>query len=216
MSERLIQIASSNPGKLAEIMLGVELWRRRKFQLPADRFDAQFELLPDFSHLPQCIEDADTFAGNARKKALHYSRLTKSPGAWVLSDDSGLVVDALGGAPGIFSARYAGPHATDQQNNEKLLGELRATPEEERTACFVCVLALASKGTLIDEFSGEAPGLIVESARGTKGYGYDPLFLDIFSNKTYAELTAEEKMTRSHRGEALFALLDWLASKPRP
>ena len=144
---------------------------------------------------------------------MHYCRLNKSPRVWVLADDSGLVVDALGGAPGIFSARYAGPNATDADNNEKLLRELNAVPAERRTAGFVCALALADKDALVAEFSGTALGLILEATIGSNGFGYDPLFFDPLSGKSYAEMTAAEKLDRSHRGQALDALLDWLATQ---
>ena len=206
MSSRLITVASSNRGKLAEIMLGVEIWRRAKGRV----LDFQIELMPNFASLPRCEETEDTFAGNARKKALHYARFGAQPDAWILADDSGLVVDALGGAPGVISARYAGLNAKDAENNRKLLAELSGVPTARRTARFVCVLALAGGSGIIKEFSGTAEGLTLEAARGASGFGYDPLFLDVSSNKTYAELTAEEKMMRSHRGKALFALLDWL------
>lgn len=207
----LIYVASSNAGKLTEIMLGVELWQRHRKEMPGARLACTIELLPGFALLPRCAEDADTFAGNARKKALYYSRLTKSPRAWVLADDSGLVVDALDGAPGIYSARYAGPNATDADNNHMLIDALRDVPPPRRTARFVCALALANEDAVVAEFSGVAEGAILDTPRGTHGFGYDPLFLDPLSGKTYAELTAEEKLERSHRGQALFALLDWLA-----
>lgn len=230
MSIQLIQVASGNAGKLGEIMLGVELWRRQKLL----RLDATIELLPGFALLPKCIEDAASYAGNARKKALHYFQhsaqhlgrhaplawLAQSgPAPWVLADDSGLVVDALAGAPGVYSARYAGPNATDADNNQKLLRELTGVPPERRTARFVCALALAAGDAIIAEFSGTAEGRIItagnsgDAPRGAHGFGYDPLFLDAAHSKTYAELTAEEKLQRSHRGHALFALLDWLAQR---
>lgn len=211
MSERLIQVASSNPGKLAEIMQGVEIWRRETGR----RLDARIELLPHFAELPPCDENAGSFPGNARKKALHYTQHSLerggAPHALVLADDSGLVVDALGGKPGIFSARYAGPNATDAENNARLLRDLAGVKPERRTARFVCVLVLADSQGLREEFSGVAPGLILEEPRGGNGFGYDPLFLDPATGHTFAELTREEKLMRSHRGKALFEFLEWLA-----
>lgn len=207
MSECVIQVASGNPGKLAEILRGVALWRRETGR----RLDARFELLPGFAGLARCDESADSFSGNARQKALYYARFRSQPGALVLSDDSGLVVDALGGGPGIFSARYAGPTATDAENNARLLRDLAGVKSERRTARFVCVLALANAAGLQEEFSGVAQGLILEEPRGAQGFGYDPLFLDPATGRTFAELSAEEKLARSHRGRALFSLLEWLA-----
>ena len=148
-----------------------------------------------------------TFADNARKKALHYSRFTDGS---VLADDSGLAVDALRGAPGIKSRRFAGPAATDADNNVKLLGLLSAVPAAKRTARFVCELVLARGGELRAQFRGVAEGLILSEPRGEGGFGYDPLFLDPETGKTFAELLPEEKLARSHRGRAFRALLDWL------
>lgn len=213
MSGRVIQVASGNPGKLAEIMLGVELWQRETGR----RLDSRIELLPHFAELPQCEESADSFTGNARKKALHYAQHSQQRGgsshALVLADDSGLIVDALGGKPGIFSARYAGPHATDADNNARLLRDLGGVRPERRTARFVCVLALADAEELKAEFSGVAAGVILEAPHGAHGFGYDPLFLDPVKARTFAELSAEEKLFRSHRGKALFSFLEWLAGE---
>jgi XTP/dITP diphosphohydrolase len=209
MSQRLIQVASSNQGKLAEIMLGVELWQRARGR----KLSSTIELLPGFAGLPRCEETESTFAGNARKKAKHYRQLAADPTTWVLADDSGLVVDSLDGVPGVFSARFAGPNASDAENNRKLLQELAGVTTQRRTARFVCALAIADCDHVAAEFSGTSEGIILEAARGTHGFGYDPLFLDTSSGKAYAELSAEEKMARSHRGKALFALLDWLATQ---
>lgn len=151
-----------------------------------------------------CAEDAPTYAGNAQKKALHYSRFTDG---LVLADDSGLEVDALRGAPGIKSRRFAGPTATDADNNAKLLTLLGTVPAAKRTARFVCELALARRGKLLAQFRGVAEGLILSAPRGEGGFGYDPLFLDPDSAKTFSELLPEEKLARSHRGRAFRALL---------
>ena len=158
--------------------------------------------------LPPCVEDGESFAANAQKKALYYSRFVSG---LVLGDDSGLEVDSLGGAPGVLSRRFAGPDATDAENNAKLLRQLLGFPIAQRTARFVCVLALARSGQTFAQFEGLARGLILESPRGTNGFGYDPLFLDPQSNRSFAEFSPEEKLQRSHRGQALRALLEWLA-----
>jgi XTP/dITP diphosphohydrolase len=199
-------IASSNPGKIAEVQLGVRLWEPAS--APSEPWSV--EPIPGFFRLPACEEDGLTFAENARKKALHYSRFTDG---LVVADDSGLEVDALRGAPGIKSHRFAGPAATDADNNAKLLTLLSAVPPAERTARFVCELALARRGELLAQFRGVAEGLILNAPRGEGGFGYDPLFLDPESEKTFAALSPEEKLARSHRGRALRALLDWLAAR---
>ncbi|MGH9786314.1 MAG: non-canonical purine NTP pyrophosphatase, partial [Terriglobia bacterium] len=205
----LLWIASSNPGKIAEVQLGVRLWQPAA--APSEPTELwTVEPIPRFTRLPPCEEDALTFAENARKKALHYSRFADG---LVLADDSGLEVDALRGAPGIKSRRFAGPVATDADNNAKLLALLGDVPAAKRTARFVCELALARRGELLAQFRGVAEGLILNASRGEGGFGYDPLFLDPQSEKTFAELSPEEKLARSHRGRALRALLDWLATQ---
>ena len=171
----------------------------------------EIDLLPGFNSLPSCEEDADTFAGNAVKKALHYSQL--APG-YVLADDSGIEVDFLHGAPGIYSRRFAGPTATDAENNSKLLRELQGVMHPQRTARFVCELALAMNQQIVAQFRGAAEGVILESPRGEAGFGYDPLFLDPVTGKTFAELSPEAKLERSHRGRAIQLMLAWLAAHP--
>ena len=168
------------------------------------------ESISNIFRLPPCVEDAPTFAGNAEKKALHYSRFTDD---LVFSDDSGLEVDALRGAPGIKSRRFAGPGAKDADNRAKLLSLLGGVPASKRSARFVCALAVARKGTLVAQFSAVSEGSILMTPRGEGGFGYDPLFLDPETQKTYAELSSEEKLARSHRGRALRELLDWLANQ---
>ena len=172
-------------------------------------FPWSFELLPGINRLPTCIEDGDSFAANAEKKALHYSRFVRGV---ALADDSGIEVDALGGAPGVYSARYAGPQAADAENNAKLLEQMQGVPAAKRTARFVCELALAQQGQLLARFRGVAEGILLEAPQGSGGFGYDPLFFDPEINRAFAELTPEEKLRRSHRGKALRALLDWLAA----
>lgn len=199
-----LQIATSSSGKLREFRAAIERWVRLHSSSPA----LEIALLPGFSTLPSCEEDADTFTGNAIKKALHYSQL--APG-YILADDSGLEVDFLRGAPGIYSRRFAGSNATDEENNSKLLRELKGVLPPQRTARFVCELALALNQQIIAQFRGAAEGLILESPRGEAGFGYDPLFLDPVTGKTFAELSAEAKLERSHRGRAIQSMLAWLS-----
>jgi XTP/dITP diphosphohydrolase len=157
-------------------------------------------VLDDFETTLDVVEDADSFAGNARKKA---SEMAREVGHWVLADDSGLTVDALGGAPGIFSARYAGGHGEDFANNAKLLDALSGTPGERRGAAFVCALALADPtGAIRLEASGSCRGRITDEARGSSGFGYDPLFLIREYHKTFGELSPLVKHQLSHRSRA--------------
>jgi XTP/dITP diphosphohydrolase len=185
-------LASSNPGKLAEYL---ELARGSGVTV---------ELLPRFAEFPTFEESAPTFAENSAGKALHYSRFADEA---VLTDDSGLVVPALGGAPGVYSARYAGPGATDVDRVEKLLREMRGKVGAERLARFVCVTAVAKAGRAIAVVSDLAHGAITEEPRGAGGFGYDPVFLFEELGRTYAELTRDEKNTYSHRGKSFSKLL---------
>ncbi|HEV2494398.1 MAG TPA: RdgB/HAM1 family non-canonical purine NTP pyrophosphatase [Terriglobia bacterium] len=194
---RTLYLASSNPGKV------------REFTTAAAESGVSVEPLPGIDGLPPCLEDGATFEANARKKAAHYSAYT---GALVFADDSGLCVDALGSAPGVRSARYAGPHADDTANNRKLLTEMRGLTGPQRKAHYVCAIALAQRGRVLVTTQGRVDGLILESPRGAGGFGYDPLFLYLPLGKTFAELTADEKFGISHRGEAFRRLLDYLAT----
>lgn len=169
------------------------------------------DLLPRFSELPSFAETAPTFAENAAGKALHYSRYAELP---VMADDSGLVVDALGGAPGVHSARYAGANATDAERIAKLLGELRSRHASDRRARFVCVAALAERGRVTGVFSDSVEGEILEAPRGEDGFGYDPIFWVPALGKTFAEISGDEKNLHSHRGKAFRKLLEFLASVP--
>jgi XTP/dITP diphosphohydrolase len=171
--------------------------------------------IPNFSSLPPVVEDGATFEANARKKAEAYSLAV--PGQLVLADDSGLEVDALGGAPGVHSARYttAETHTLDsnikdEANNARVLRELKGIPAEKRTARFVCALAAARDGRTIKTFYGVVEGTILDAPRGHNGFGYDPLFYFPQIGKTLAELTAVEKSRYSHRGAAFRQFLDWL------
>lgn len=163
----------------------------------------------DIGGIPPVEEDAPTFTGNAAKKAESAARACAM---WALADDSGLEVDALGGAPGVRSARYAGKHGDDAANNARLLAELGGLPPEHRGARFVCTLALASPdGQVTAVFEGDVRGRILDAPQGSNGFGYDPLFLFTeegfaVTGRVFAELSAEEKSSVSHRGRALRAL----------
>jgi XTP/dITP diphosphohydrolase len=215
MTSRTILLATSNPGKL------------RDFAGAAAPFGIAIANIPHFSSLPEVVEDGTTFEENARKKAESYSRAV--PGKLVLSDDSGLEIDALGGAPGVYSARYAARdsqkddpqndalhthtadrNTDDEANNARVLRELEGIPEQKRTARFVCVLAVARDGRTLHTFRGTAEGVILDAPRGKNGFGYDPLFLFPAIRKTFAQLDAEEKSRYSHRGAAFRKLLQWM------
>ncbi len=196
-----LYLASSNPGKLAEF--------RALAAASASPVAVELALLPDVESLPAFEESAPTFAENAAGKALHYSRLQEG---LVFADDSGLVVPALGGAPGVHSARYAGADATNSQRIEKLLGELRGKTGEERSAHFVCAIALAKRGRALAIVTDRADGQILEAPRGSGGFGYDPVFYFPAARKTFAELSAEEKNRHSHRGKAFRKFLVALSS----
>ena len=171
-----------------------------------------FERIVDLSEYPEFeppIEDGDTFAENSAIKALAVSR--KMLEAFVLSDDSGLEVDALGGAPGIYSARYAGEAATDADNREKLLHELGETPK--RTGRFRCVVSVANGGVVLKQFDGTIEGHITQEVSGDGGFGYDPVFIPEGEEQTFAELPAEVKNSMSHRGRAIEQFREWLVSE---
>lgn len=208
MKPRTVLIATSNAGKL------------RDFAGAAGNHGITVEGIPGFSSLPPVVEDGLTFEANARKKAEEYSRTF--PGELVLADDSGLEVDALGGAPGAHSARYAAdePHAVesntdDEANNARVLRELISVPPQKRGARFVCVIAAARDGQTLATFRGTAEGVVLDAPRGTNGFGYDPLFYLPQIGKTFAELSAEEKSNYSHRGAAFRAFLEWYRSIAR-
>lgn len=152
----------------------------------------------DFPDLPGVVEDGDTLEANAIKKAVEIAKATN---CWAMADDSGLEVDALAGAPGIYSARYAGEHCSYSDNNEKLLREL--ADKLDRSAQFRTVIALSDPAGNVKTVSGECPGLIIEELRGTNGFGYDPLFVPDGYSKTFAELDSEIKNRISHRANAL-------------
>jgi len=197
-----VLIATSNAGKL------------RDFAGAAALFGIEVATIPNFASLPTVVEDGRTFEENARKKAESYSH--EVPGEMVLADDSGLEVDALKGAPGVHSARYAAdaPHlmdnnTDDEANNTRLLRELKDVPPDKRTGRFVCVIAVARDGQTLQVFRGEVEGTILNRPRGTNGFGYDPLFYFPPIQKSFAELTPEEKAQYSHRGAAFRQFLAW-------
>ena len=207
---RKILIATSNSGKL------------RDFAGAAVQHGVEIAGIPGFSSLLAVVEDGLTFEANARKKAEEYSRY--APGGMVVADDSGLEIDALNGAPGVHSARYAAPdlqnkephqadaNTDDNANNARVLRKLQGVPPDQRTARFVCVLAAARDGKTLATFRGTAEGIILNAPRGANGFGYDPLFYFPQIKKTFAELTAEEKSRCSHRGAAFRHLLEWIST----
>ena len=198
-----IWIATSNQGKL------------RDFAASAGAVAGlEIATIPNFSSLPPVVEDGLTFEANARKKAEIYSGYAS--GELVLADDSGLEVDALNGDPGVHSARYAadaphlaGSNTDDEANNQKLIRALLAIPAEKRTGRFICVIAAARGGKTLGTFRGTAEGVILEHPRGSNGFGYDPLFYFPQIEKSFAELSAEQKALYSHRGSAFRQFLQW-------
>lgn len=189
-----ILVATTNPGKIAEIRALLDL-------------DVEWLGLSDFKGIVEIKEDGATFAENARKKALGYAKAT---GLWTIADDSGLVVDALGGEPGVKSARFSGAKQKgddrtliDHRNIAKVLELLKGVPVKKRTARFVCCLCLASPERILIETEGELQGLITDKEIGENGFGYDPIFFVAHLNKTVAQLTKEEKNAISHRGNAI-------------
>jgi len=176
--------------------------QHKKRELEAMLADLELEILTldDIPNLPEIIEDGASFAENATKKARETAALTHIT---CLADDSGLSVDALGGKPGVYSARFAGPDANDDRNNEKLLGLMEVVPDEERTAAFVCAIALADTDGNTAVVEGSCPGRIIREKAGAGGFGYDPLFVPEGYTLTFAQLDAEEKNRISHRGRAL-------------
>jgi len=202
MAMRRVFIATSNAGKL------------RDFAAASAEYGVEIAPVSQFDDLPPVIEDGATFEANARKKAEHYSRVVG--GEMVLADDSGLAVDALGGAPGVHSARYAaGPeqaNSSDAANNARLLRALQMIEDGRRTAQFVSAIAAARDGRTLAVFRGEALGQILHQPRGAGGFGYDPLFYFPSLGKTFAELTPEEKAAVSHRGAAFRKFLEWYRS----
>ena len=189
--------ATGNAGKLREFQMAA-----------AGRADVEIAPLPGFAQIPACVETGWTFEENAILKARYYGRLAKG---LVFADDSGLEVDAVGGAPGVLSARFAGLRATDQANNRLLLETLAGV--QPRTARFVCAIALVEGDQVQGVFHGAVPGLIAEEPRGSEGFGYDPLFFHPPFGCTFGEVSAERKLEVSHRGQALRAMLEFVLGR---
>ncbi len=188
--------ATTNPGKLREFRMALGWFVRSGIAAGLDS--------------GPCEETGATFEENAIQKALYYS---KHCDGYLFVDDSGIEVDALGGAPGVYSARFAGPDATDESNNRLLLDRMRGV--EDRTARFVCVVALAKSGELVRTFRGEVEGRLTEEPRGPNGFGYDPLFYYPPFGCTFGEAPLERKMEVSHRARALaLAMAEWLTTHP--
>lgn len=188
-------VATANRGKFFELQ-----------RMLRDCVDTLYSM-EDYPGLPPVEEDGATFEENAIKKARSAARITGKP---AIADDSGLLVDALGGRPGVFSARFAGEHATDSDNNEKLLKELAGIPSQRRAAAFRSVIALCVSGDECLTFDGELKGIILEGPRGNGGFGYDPLFLVPEFGQTIAELPLDVKNSVSHRGKAFCKMKQYL------
>ncbi len=182
-------IATGNRGKFIEISNFLQGY-----------FD-EFFYLKDFDGLSEVKEDGKTFCENSLKKAIWYSKLVDD--LYVLGDDSGLMVDELNGFPGVYSSRWAGENLSDREKYERLLEKMSDIPYEKRTAKFVSCITLAKNGVEIFTVNGECKGYILFSPRGVGGFGYDPIFYLPELDKTFAELTSEEKNRISHRGRAL-------------
>ena len=173
----------------------------REFREMVKDFPVEIRSVGDFGPIPECIEDGETFEENAYKKALHTAKILGLP---AIADDSGLEVEALAGAPGVYSARYAGESASDADNCDKLLREMEG--QENRKAAFQCVLSIAVPSGPALTYEGSCEGTILEEKKGEAGFGYDPVFFYEPYNKSFAECSMEEKNKVSHRGRALAEL----------
>lgn len=187
-----ILVATTNPGKVKELSAMLDI-------------QCQWKYLGDFDNITEVVEDGKTFSENACKKALEYAQQT---GLWTIADDSGLMIDALNGQPGIHSARFSGEKNSDKslidhQNIEKVLELMKNVPDGKRTARFVCSLALASPEKILAETQGILSGQITRNNIGQNGFGYDPIFWVTDKNKTAAQMTSDEKNAISHRGVAI-------------
>lgn len=205
-----IYLATTNPGKV------------REFREAAQALSIALDPLPGMAEVPSAIENGTTFEQNARIKAEYYSRL--APGELVLAEDSGLAVDALNGAPGVHSARYAAvlqsgvasdQNSDDQANNAALVSQLQRLNRNQYAGKYISVIALARDGQTLATFTGEAPGELLTVPRGMQGFGYDPLFYFPALGKTFAELPLEQKREHSHRGKAFRKFLEWYSNQPR-
>jgi XTP/dITP diphosphohydrolase len=210
MGAPVLVVASRSAHKIAELRrMAADLVESRRLEL-IDVTEAEARL---GRTLPEVVEDAPDFAGNAEKKA---RAIVAETGLWALADDSGITVDALGGRPGVHSARYSGVEGPerDEANNQRLLEELAGIPDADRGAAFVCALCLAAPDGRVWHVAGECRGRIAHAPRGSEGFGYDPLFFSlepgVDGKRTHGELSAAEKDAVSHRGRALRALREIL------
>ncbi len=201
-----LYLASGNPHKAAELQAMADA-------MGPGAGGARIEVVSAalVGGMPHVDEDTGSFEGNARKKAQALRGRLPADG-WALADDSGLCVDALGGAPGVDSAYYAGPQADPAANLAKLVEAMREVPDGARGAEFVCVLHLAGPGGLERAFTGRCPGTLAREPRGAGGFGYDPLFLPAGHARTLAEMSGQEKNRLSHRGRAWAECVGWLAA----
>jgi XTP/dITP diphosphohydrolase len=206
-----LYLASANPHKAAEFQtLARSLGRSGPAGAPELR--VEFASAAEIGGMPTVVEDAGTFLGNARKKA-RALRGRLPPDAWALADDSGLCVEALGGAPGVESAYFAGATGDPAANLAKLVGAMREVPEGRRGAEFVCVLFVSGPGGVERHFEGRCAGRLAGGPRGRGGFGYDPLFVPDGFEMTLAEMPATQKNRVSHRGRAWSHCVDWLAAR---
>jgi XTP/dITP diphosphohydrolase len=196
-----IVVGTRNPGKVREI------------ERELAGLDVELIPLSSFPDIPELSETGSSFSENAGHKAMEVAKAT---GLTAVADDSGLEVEALGGKPGIFSARFVAEDATDEANNQKLLDAMEGVPEDERTARFRCVIALAEPGGTLEIVEGECEGLILKAPRGEQGFGYDPLFFYPPLGLTFAEMDMETKLLVSHRGKALRNLKELLQNRITP
>ncbi len=194
-------LASSNRGKL------------REYRRLAGHSAVQLDMIPNFSAIPPFEERASTFAENSAGKALHYSQFTPEI---VVADDSGLVVPALGGAPGVYSARYAGPGATDTERVRKLLREMEGKAGDDRRARFVCAVTMAHNRRALAIVSDFTEGILTIEPQGQDGFGYDPVFFSPPLDRTFAEVSQDAKNCFSHRGRAFRKVLDLLFHRQIP
>lgn len=201
MTPRIIHLASGNRHKAQE------------FQRLANESGLAVRIVPA-QPMPEVVEDTGTFAGNAEKKARALQAVLP-PGSWVLADDSGVCVDALGGAPGVESAYFAGPAHDAAANLRKLHEAMRGVPEAQRGACFVCVLVLLDPAGRAEVFEGRCEGVLAREPTGGGGFGYDPLFIPSGCDRTYAQLSEAEKNKISHRGRAWLMLVEAVRNRLR-
>lgn len=179
--------------------------------LAATGLDVEVHTAQAVGGMPEVVEDQDTFSGNALKKARALAALLPEDGL-ALADDSGICIEAFDGAPGVYSARYAGEDATDEENLDKLIREMELLPDDQRGGSFECHLAVVAPHGDERIFVGEILGTILRKRRGEAGFGYDPVFLPVGEDRTTAEMSSEEKAAISHRGNAMRQFLGWLPS----